>query len=49
MRIVPLAGRDDELAEALALLDGVHERGEALVVRGEPGIGKTRLPFSGAA
>ncbi|MET0837561.1 MAG: AAA family ATPase [Marmoricola sp.] len=40
----PLVGRDDELAVLSATLDAVrHGRGGLLVVRGEPGIGKTRL------
>jgi DNA-binding CsgD family transcriptional regulator len=38
-----LIGRDRELAELYALIDGVHERGGALVVRGEAGIGKSAL------
>jgi DNA-binding CsgD family transcriptional regulator/tetratricopeptide (TPR) repeat protein len=38
-----LLGRDRELAELYALVDGIHERGAALVVRGEAGIGKSAL------
>ena len=38
-----LLGRDRELAELFALIDGVEERGGALVVRGEAGIGKSAL------
>lgn len=36
-------GRDAELRTMRELLDGVRERGGALVVRGEPGIGKSFL------
>jgi len=39
----PLLGRDQEQALLIALLDEVAERGQALVLRGEPGIGKSRL------
>src|SRR5271170_4719319 len=38
-----LIGRDEEVAQVDALLDGVRERGGALVIRGEPGIGKSAL------
>jgi predicted ATPase len=38
-----LLGRDRELAELYALIDGVEERGGALVVRGEAGMGKSAL------
>ena len=38
-----LLGRDRELAELYALLDGIEEQGGALVVRGEAGIGKSAL------
>jgi len=37
-----LLGRVAEEAELERLVDEVHERGAALVVRGEPGIGKLR-------
>ncbi|WP_051324647.1 ATP-binding protein [Candidatus Solirubrobacter pratensis] len=39
----PLLGRAQEQALLTSLLDGVAERGQALVLRGEPGIGKSRL------
>jgi|HubBroStandDraft_6_1064221.scaffolds.fasta_scaffold19775_2 DNA-binding CsgD family transcriptional regulator len=38
-----LIGRNEEVARVDALLDGVRERGGALVIRGEPGIGKSAL------
>jgi DNA-binding CsgD family transcriptional regulator len=38
-----LLGRDRELAELYALIDGIEERGGAVVVRGEAGIGKSSL------
>ena len=38
-----LIGREDEVARIDALLDRVRDRGGALVVRGEPGIGKSAL------
>jgi DNA-binding CsgD family transcriptional regulator len=38
-----LLGRDRELAELYALIDGVEEGGGALVVRGEAGMGKSAL------
>jgi len=38
-----LIGRDRELAELYALVDGIEEQGGALVVRGEAGIGKSAL------
>ncbi len=38
-----LIGRNDEVARVDALLDGVRDRGGALVIRGEPGIGKSAL------
>jgi DNA-binding CsgD family transcriptional regulator len=40
---VPLLGRVDEERLLEALLDEVTLHGQALVVRGEPGIGKSRL------
>jgi DNA-binding CsgD family transcriptional regulator len=41
---VRLLGRDEECARIDALIDRVHtRRGDNLVVRGEPGIGKTAL------
>jgi DNA-binding CsgD family transcriptional regulator len=40
---VPLVGRAPEQALLTALLDELTTRGQALVLRGEPGIGKSRL------
>ncbi|HEY2201074.1 MAG TPA: AAA family ATPase, partial [Solirubrobacteraceae bacterium] len=40
---VPLLGRGDEERLLASLLDEVATRGQALVFRGEPGIGKSRL------
>lgn len=40
---VPLLGRDAELQLLTALLGGIGEGGGALVLYGEPGIGKSRL------
>ena len=39
----PLVGRAQDLNLLTALLDEVATRGQALVLRGEPGIGKSRL------
>jgi DNA-binding CsgD family transcriptional regulator len=39
----PLLGRDRELGELYALVDGIERRGGALVVRGDAGIGKSAL------
>ena len=39
----PLLGRGQEQRLLTSLLDVVGDRGQALVLRGEPGIGKTRL------
>lgn len=39
----PLLGRLEELSLLTSLLDDVATRGRALVLRGEPGIGKSRL------
>jgi DNA-binding CsgD family transcriptional regulator len=39
----PLLGRAQEQTLLTSLLDGVGERGQALVLRGDPGIGKSRL------
>jgi hypothetical protein len=39
----PIFGRELELARLEHLVDGVSERGAALLVRGEPGIGKSTL------
>jgi DNA-binding CsgD family transcriptional regulator len=41
--VVPLVGRAEQQRLLTSLLDGVGERGQALVLRGEPGIGKSRL------
>jgi DNA-binding CsgD family transcriptional regulator len=38
-----LIGRDGEATRVDALLDGVRDHGGALVIRGEPGIGKSAL------
>jgi DNA-binding CsgD family transcriptional regulator len=38
-----LLGRDRDLAGLYALVDGIEDRGGALVVRGEAGIGKSAL------
>jgi hypothetical protein len=40
---MPLFGRDAEIQVLTGLLDAVGRAGAALVVRGEPGIGKSRL------
>src|SRR3954453_9690237 len=39
----PLLGRLEEQSFLSSLLDEVATRGQALVLRGEPGIGKSRL------
>jgi DNA-binding CsgD family transcriptional regulator len=39
----PLVGRQAETDWLISLLEGVEDRGAALVLRGEPGIGKSRL------
>jgi hypothetical protein len=39
----PIFGREHELSQLYELVDRVHERGAALLVRGEPGIGKSTL------
>jgi DNA-binding CsgD family transcriptional regulator len=39
----PLVGRDQEQILLRSVLDEVATRGQALVLRGEPGIGKSRL------
>jgi DNA-binding CsgD family transcriptional regulator/tetratricopeptide (TPR) repeat protein len=41
--IAPLLGRASEQGLLASLLDEVTTRGQALVLRGEPGIGKSRL------
>jgi hypothetical protein len=40
---VPLVGRSAGLEALTGLLDDVERAGAALVVRGDPGIGKSRL------
>lgn len=44
-----LLGRDAEIELLASLLDGIHEGGGALVLYGEPGIGKSRLLAATAA
>jgi len=39
----PLLGREAETKLLTSLLDGIQSNGAALVLRGEPGIGKSRL------
>ena len=46
---VELLGRDDELAQLYAVIGGIGQRGGALVVRGEAGIGKSALLEAAAA
>jgi predicted ATP-dependent serine protease len=41
--IAPLLGRANEQGLLASLLDEARTRGQALVLRGEPGIGKSRL------
>lgn len=43
MGVVPLVGRDRENGMLVRLLDDVRKHGAALVVHGEPGIGKSAL------
>ena len=38
-----MLGRAHEQSLLMSLLDGAAERGRALVLRGDPGIGKSRL------
>jgi predicted ATP-dependent serine protease len=45
----PLLGREGETTLLTWLLDGIHGSGGALVLRGEPGIGKSRLLAEAAA
>src|ERR1700750_1290587 len=44
-----LLGRDDALAQLYAVIGGIGQRGGALVVRGEAGIGKSALLEAAAA
>ncbi len=39
----PLVGRAAETEQVRALLDAIRSGGDALVLRGEPGVGKSRL------
>ena len=41
--VAPLVGRAEEQSLLTSLLDVVGDHGQALVLRGEPGIGKSRL------
>ena len=43
MSAPPLLGRERELSVLDDLVDGILERGGALIVRGEAGIGKSAL------
>jgi hypothetical protein len=45
----PLLGRETETKLLTSLLDAIHSGGTALVLRGEPGIGKSRLLAEAAA
>src|ERR671915_929025 len=45
----PLLGREAETETLRSLLDGIESGGGALVLRGEPGIGKSRLLAEAAA
>jgi hypothetical protein len=49
MTVIPLVGRERELGVLDGLVDRVGERGGALVVRGEPGIGKSALLAAASA
>ncbi|MGW3352478.1 ATP-binding protein [Nonomuraea rubra] len=41
--MITLVGRDRELAAVEQLLDDIHQRGDALIVRGAAGIGKSAV------
>ena len=43
MSLRSLVGREREMQIFTDMLDGVHEHGSCLVVRGDPGIGKSAL------
>ena len=45
----PLLGRDTEIEALTGLLDDIEQTGAALVLRGDPGIGKSRLLGEAAA
>ena len=45
----PLVGRAAETERVGGLLDGIRSAGDALVLRGEPGVGKSRLLSAAAA
>jgi DNA-binding CsgD family transcriptional regulator len=47
-RVAELLGRDDELVQLYELITTIGERGGAVVVRGEAGIGKSALLEAGA-
>lgn len=46
---VPLLGRDQERSLLKSLLDEVATHGQALMLRGEPGVGKSRLLCAAAS
>jgi predicted ATPase len=43
MPTAPLFGRDAELAAIASVIAAIRERGSAMLVRGEPGVGKSAL------
>src|SRR5262249_34027191 len=43
-----LVGRADEMELLASLVDAAREAGSALVIKGEPGVGKSRLLAEGA-
>ena len=43
MKVPPMVGRDRERGAVVGLLDDIHRHGASLVIRGEPGIGKSAL------
>ena len=45
----PLLGREQELLHVRNLIDGVSDRGAALVIRGEAGVGKSALLMQAVA
>ena len=44
-----LVGREEELRDIGSALDGIRERGQALTIVGDPGVGKTALLGAAAA